>query len=549
MSFQGRLTRPDGIPVADGTYSIRFSLWDTASGGMEKWNQTVNPVKVQNGTFAVLLSGFPAGTFYGDLYLEIKIGTNAPLTPRQPMVSVAYALKADSVKDGAITSNSIVNGSITADKLAAGTLNNLGWLLGGNTGTNPASHFIGTTDNKALLFRTNNRRVLQMQYVDNSGYLGINVLGGYWLNSITAGVTQATVFGGGTVGPIDWPNRVTDYGGTVSGGINNRAGNNNNGLGDASYATVGGGQQNIASSNSATVGGGYNNTASGSDATVGGGSTNTASDVFATVGGGNQNIASNGYTTVGGGYDNIASGSGATVAGGGFNTASNTYATVAGGTFNTASGFYATVAGGSFNTASRLYSFAAGHRAKAIHDGAFVWADIIDTDFASTAANEFNVRASGGTRIFSNAETTTGVLLAPGGGSWSSASDRDLKTNFQKVDTLDVLEKLVAMPLTTWNYKANVSIRHIGPMAQDFYSAFGGLGMDDRHIDTIDADGVAFAAIQGLNRKLEAQNKELKQQLQLEVSRLTTANAELKAKNAELEARLERLEAALRSQK
>src|SRR5258707_8840764 len=93
------------------------------------------------------------------------------------------------------------------------------------------------------------------------------------------------------------------------------------------------------------------------------------------------------------------------------------------------------------------------------------------------------------------------------------------------------------MPFTTGTYKANPDIRHIGPMAQDFYTAFGGLGLDDKHIDTVDADGVAFAAIQGLNRKLEAKEKRLQ--------KVETENAAIRAENAELKARLEALEAAV----
>ena len=60
---------------------------------------------------------------------------------------------------------------------------------------------------------------------------------------------------------------------------------------------------------------------------------------------------------------------------------------------------------------------------------------------------------------------------------------------------------------------------HMGPMAQDFHAAFG-LGTDDKHIATVDADGVALAAIQGLNQKLTDELKqkgteitELKQRL------------------------------------
>src|SRR5689334_4705452 len=70
INFQGRLAKPDGTPVANGNYSIRFSLWDAASGGNEKWNQTVNPVAVKNGTFGVLLNvASPANLFSGDLFL------------------------------------------------------------------------------------------------------------------------------------------------------------------------------------------------------------------------------------------------------------------------------------------------------------------------------------------------------------------------------------------------------------------------------------------------------------------------------------------------
>src|SRR5262245_15534324 len=150
MNFQGRLAKPDGTPVADGTYSIRFSLWDNASGGTEKWNQTLNPISVRNGAFAILLSGFPTNTFQGNVWLEIKVGTDAPLTPRQQLVSVAYAMKASSVADGAITAASIANGTITADKLAF-PMGGSGWGLTGNTGIDEALNFVGTTDNRPLV--------------------------------------------------------------------------------------------------------------------------------------------------------------------------------------------------------------------------------------------------------------------------------------------------------------------------------------------------------------------------------------------------------------
>src|SRR5690348_17339781 len=51
MNFQGRLTKPDGTPLPDGTYSLRFSLWTALTAGTEKWNQTQN-LTVHNGAFA-----------------------------------------------------------------------------------------------------------------------------------------------------------------------------------------------------------------------------------------------------------------------------------------------------------------------------------------------------------------------------------------------------------------------------------------------------------------------------------------------------------------
>ena len=78
------------------------------------------------------------------------------------------------------------------------------------------------------------------------------------------------------------------------------------------------------------------------------------------------------------------------------NVASGTYSAIGGGQGNTASGGFSTIPGGQFNTALGSYSFAAGRRAKANQPGAFVWADSTDADFASTAANQFAVRATGG---------------------------------------------------------------------------------------------------------------------------------------------------------
>ena len=226
------------------------------------------------------------------------------------------------------------------------------------------------------------------------------------------------------------------------------------------------------------------------------------------IGGGQGNSASNSLTTVSGGYSNTASGGVATVGGGESNTASGDRSTVSGGMNNTASGVCSAIGGGEGNAARGYSSFAAGTRAKANHEGAFVWGDSTDADVASSANNQFTARAAGGVRFYSNAGLTTGVSLAAGGGSWTAVSDRNQKENVAPVDCGEVLDKVAELPVSTWNYTSqDASIRHMGPMAQDLYAAFG-LGESDTGITTIDADGVALAAIQGLNERLETRLNE-----------------------------------------
>ena len=94
------------------------------------------------------------------------------------------------------------------------------------------------------------------------------------------------------------------------------------------------------------------------------------------------------------------------------------------------------------------------------------------------------------------------------GSSWINASDRNLKQGFASVDAQAVLARVIAMPVQTWSYKAQPEQKHLGPVAQDFHAAFG-LGADDVSIATVDESGVALAAIQGLNQKLNAKDAEI----------------------------------------
>jgi len=153
-----------------------------------------------------------------------------------------------------------------------------------------------------------------------------------------------------------------------------------------------------------------------------------------------------------------------------------------------------------------------------------VWADLINAQFSSQNKNQFSARATGGVRFVTGVNAagnpSTGVKVNPGSGTWVTLSDRNMKENLEPVDGLVVLEQLVELPISTWNYVSqDTKVRHMGPMAQDFAAI--GLGMDDVTIATVDADGVALAAIQGLYQIVQEQEQE---------------NAELRERLAALEA-------------
>ena len=193
----------------------------------------------------------------------------------------------------------------------------------------------------------------------------------------------------------------------VSGKIISGNGNTSTGLDSA----VGGGAFNIASSDRSTVAGGVGNSAA-YRAAVGGGDNNRATGNISTVSGGKLNDALQTGATVGGGEENEVDATHATIAGGQSNIASGNHASVGGGLGNIVTGAYGAVPGGRGNLSSGAYSQAAGRRARAVHDGAFVWADSEDADFASTAPDQFLVRALGGVGI--GTDTPRGLMEVAG---------------------------------------------------------------------------------------------------------------------------------------
>lgn len=336
-----------------------------------------------------------------------------------------------------------------------------------------------------------------------------SVGGGYGNVASGAG---AVVGGGGWNGMVANGNRANATGATIAGGYGNVI------TTAASYAAIGGGTGNSIQSTGGTIAGGNTNvlTVGGMNSFIGGGSTNTISGPHGVVGGGQGNTVetSSYWGTVGGGSGNTVRGF---------------FSVVGGGSNNAANGAYATVPGGNGNAATGSSSLAAGTNAQALHAGVFMWADSTNAPISSTIANQFLIRASGGVTLYTDAGATTGAALYPGSGAWTSASDRNLKTNFSPVDGRAILAQVAALPIQTWNYTAQpAAIRHIGPTAQDFAAAFA-VGETNTGISVVDADGVALAAIQGLHEISTEQSAEL---------------AALRAENTALAARLSALEQA-----
>jgi len=357
-------------------------------------------------------------------------------------------------------------------------------------------------------------------------------------------------------------NVASGSGSAVAAGTHNVASGTNSFVGAGTFnaangqgSFVGAGTSNVANATSALVMGGFDNQATVIDSLVVAGAGNRATGARSVVVGGGYNLASGQWSFVGGGgrqtgsggagadaTDNVASGDWSavpggqgnratarfgTVSGGSGNTASGDSTTVAGGFANSASGLGAMIAGGGANIASGAYSFAAGSDATADRDGCAVlafWSTAIPVTCLNTATivrigadHGFSVDYhtqrvdGGGTRWVylgdnlagSTIATWNGAFLSDAGVWVNASSSQASKTDFASIDPRDVLERVAQLPITTWRYKeGEADVRHIGPMAEDFWNAFH-VGYGDHTIADLDARGVALAAIQGLKQALD----------------------------------------------
>ena len=353
FTYQGRLT-DTGAP-ASGSYDLRFTLYAALTGPGQVGAAVTNPATaVSNGLFTVSLD-FGVGIFAGGArWLEIAVRTNgvgtyATLAPRQPLTPSPYAIYAPNAGTAA-TANGVVAGSVGTAGLAVGAVDS----------SRIADGTIGIAD-------------LSPTVLSNT----------FWRLGGNAGTAPGSQF----LGTTDNQALELRVGGTRALRIEPQAGDLPNWLGGAT--------NNAIAARSATILGGQWNSIQAN-----------ANDSF--IGGGWQNaIQSNAmYSFIGEGYNNSIqiNAQGAVIAGGMHNVIKPDaqLAVVGGGYVNTNGAPYAVIPGGYYNAALGTNSFAAGRRAKANHDGTFVWADYQNADFPSTATNQFLIRAAGGVGINTN---------------------------------------------------------------------------------------------------------------------------------------------------
>lgn len=240
-TYRGTLN--DGGAPANGTYDLRVTLLNSTRTATVYGPLTLYDVKVVAGNFVA----------------DVDFGRDLSAAP-------AMALKTE-VQQGNSGFVALGEATLFDPKVA---LAGVCWDTEGNAGTNPASNFVGTTDNRALVLRVNNLRIGELKAQGTTSAYGD-------APSITFGSSYNYAVGIGST--------VSGGGASANGSGQISTSNRNRAFGD--FSTVGGGIGNAVSGFGSTVIGGDGNAATGSYSTVEGGQGNCAGGDFSWVGGNN----------------------------------------------------------------------------------------------------------------------------------------------------------------------------------------------------------------------------------------------------------------------
>ncbi|MGB4885849.1 MAG: tail fiber domain-containing protein, partial [Ferruginibacter sp.] len=257
----------------------------------------------------------------------------------------------------------------------------------------------------------------------------------------------------------------------------------------------------------------------------------TASGDASTAMGNNTNASGDASTAMGNG----------TTASGNYSTAMGR-STIASGDYSTAMGYFTTASG---DNSTAMGSFVSTNN----HEGSFIIGDNSTTTILNSAnINNFRARFAGGYKLYTSANLATGCTLFAGDNAWTTGSSIYTKENFATVKGEDFLQKISRFNLTSWNYKTQdpKTFRHYGPMAQDFYAAFGkdeyGTIGNDTTINSADFAGVSFIAIQALEKRTAEQQQYI-QKLEKENSKQTEKLEAVQALLQQLQKGLEKVKA------
>ena len=427
LSYQGKLTDINGVPVPDSTWSLAFRLYTVSSGGSPFWNET-QPVKTTGGLFSVLLGSVtPIGLMpdAGTAYLGMSVSGEAELSPRTRIVSAAYAYKADTANYAGVAPPSGVAGgdlagsypSPTVDGLqgraVVGTAPGYGQVLkwNGNQWA-PANDSVGSGGGTVTSVGQTTGVICSPNPITTAGTVGLNVTytDGRYVNVTGDSITddlavqdELRVYDRARIGPNCQNNAVQAF-------------------------AVGNGC--IASGNRSSVLGGWQNSVTGNDATIAGGAFNRATALYSFVGSGYADTAVGRYSGVLSGYGNVAGrdadDSAIVITGGHNNRANGPFSTICGGRDNYSNNLYTVIAGGNGNSASSTYGMVgSGYMCVNRGYGSFIGVgrvDTVDGDWAVCGGGQYNYVAGDNSVIAGGRlNRTTGYAGTIGGGSSNTA--------------------------------------------------------------------------------------------------------------------------------